>query len=119
MENGTVETSTEAPEYGSDVVLTITPDENYLLKSLTVNGEDVTDKVVEGKYTINDVNGDISVEAEFIYDETTGINAAQWASLIGKPVFDINGRKVADEFNPKHLHRGVYIVEGRKVTIRK
>ncbi len=117
-ENGTVEASTLTPWYGEDVVLTITPADNYLLKSLTVNGDDVTADVVEGQYTIQAVKADVTVEAVFIYDEATGINAARWASHADKPVHDLNGRKVADEFNQNPLPQGVYIVDGKKVMVK-
>ena len=117
-ENGTVEASTLAPEYGSEVVLTITPDETYLLQSLTVNGEDVTANVVEGLYTIEAVKTDITVEAIFVYDETTGINATRLASLVGKSVYNLNGNKVMEEFNPERLPQGVYIINGKKVLIK-
>ena len=118
-ENGTVEASTLAPEYGSDVVLTITPDRYHLLESLTVNGENVTDKVVDGKYTVTAVKADVSVVAVFVQDPTTvGINAANMAWQPGV-VYDLRGRKVADEFNPKRLPAGVYIVNGNKVVVKK
>jgi uncharacterized repeat protein (TIGR02543 family) len=117
-ENGTVEASTLAPKYGSDVVLTITPAETFLLQSLTVNGIDVSADVVDGQYTITAVKEDISVEAVFVYDESTGIGSASMATLYGKPVFDLRGHKVADAFNPKHLPAGIYIVNGKKVVIK-
>ena len=118
-ENGTVEASTLAPEYGSDVVLTITPDRYHLLESLTVNGENVTDKVVDGKYTVTAVKADVTVVAVFVQDPTTvGINAANMAWQPGV-VYDLRGRKVADEFNPKRLPAGVYIVNGNKVVVKK
>lgn len=117
-ENGTVEASTLTPLHGEDVVLTITPVQDYLLESLTVNGEDVTEQVVEGKYTIVSVKGDVTVTATFMEDPLVGIASVQGTSSMRKPVFDLNGNKVADEFNPKSLHRGVYIVEGRKVVIK-
>ena len=58
------------------------------------------------------------VQTTLTVTTTTGINA-QWASLIGKPVYDLRGLKVADEFTPKRLPAGVYIVEGRKVVVKK
>ena len=116
--NGSVEASTLTPLHGEDVVLTITPVQDYLLESLTVNGEDVTEQVVEGKYTIVSVKGDVTVTATFMEDPLVGIAAVQGASPLHKPVFDLRGNKVADEFNPRRLHRGVYIVEGRKIVIK-
>ena len=58
------------------------------------------------------------VQTTLTVTTTTGIST-QWASLIGKPVYDLRGLKVADEFNPKRLPAGVYIVEGRKVAVKK
>ncbi len=97
--NGSVEASTLTPLHGEDVVLTITPVQDYLLESLTVNGEDVTEQVVEGKYTIVSVKGDVTVTATFMEDPLVGIAAVQGASPLHKPVFDLRGNKVADEFN--------------------
>ena len=54
------------PEYGDDVVLTITAFEDYRLECLTVNGVDVTNDVVDDKYTIVNVNADVIVTASFI-----------------------------------------------------
>ena len=34
-------------------------------------------------------------------------------------VYNLNGQKVADEFNPKRLPKGVYIVNGQKVMVGK
>lgn len=65
-ENGTVGASTLTPKHGDDVVLTITPAEGYALASLTVNGEDVTEHVANGQYTITNVTADVTVEAVFV-----------------------------------------------------
>lgn len=64
-ENGTVEASTLTPKHGEQVVITVTPDEGCKLVSLTVNGEDVTEQVVDGKYTIESVTADVTVTAVF------------------------------------------------------
>ena len=51
-------------------------------------------------------------------DETTGISNAN-ANVNLNEVYDLRGRKVADEFNPKRLPAGVYIVDGKKVVVKK
>ena len=51
-------------------------------------------------------------------DETTGISKAN-ANVNLNEVYDLRGRKVADEFNPKRLPAGVYIVDGKKVVVKK
>ena len=53
------------PKYGDDVVITIAEDEDRKLNTLTVNGEDVTAHVVDGKYTIHNVTGNVVVVATF------------------------------------------------------
>ncbi|MBO4593704.1 MAG: dockerin type I repeat-containing protein [Bacteroidaceae bacterium] len=57
---------------GEDVTLVITPDENYKLASLYVDGTDVVGDVTEeGTYVIEKLSKNISVSATF--EENTGI----------------------------------------------
>ena len=54
------------PKYGDNVVITIAEDEDRTLNTLTVNGEDVTAYVVDGRqYTIHNVTGNVVVVATF------------------------------------------------------
>jgi len=53
------------PKYGERVVLTLMDDPEATLVMLSVNGEDVTDKVVDNQYVIERVEGDIFVEVVF------------------------------------------------------
>jgi len=50
-------------------------------------------------------------------EETTGIDGMTTVS--GSAVYNMNGLKVADEFNPKRLPKGVYIVGGKKVVVNR
>ena len=50
-------------------------------------------------------------------EETTGIEGMTTVS--GSAVYNMNGLKVADEFNPKRLPKGVYIVGGKKVVVNR
>ncbi|MDE5894674.1 MAG: leucine-rich repeat domain-containing protein, partial [Muribaculum intestinale] len=53
-------------EFGKPLAVGVTPrDEGCYLVSLAVDGVDVTDRVVEGVYTIESVEGDMTVEAAF------------------------------------------------------
>lgn len=52
-----------AAEHGTDVVLTVTADEGYSLDELTVNGAAVI--VADGTYTIEDVDGNVTINARF------------------------------------------------------
>lgn len=62
---GTVEATKLKPQYTDDVMLTITPAQNYELAKLTVDGTDVTADVKDGKYTISNVSADVTVVADF------------------------------------------------------
>lgn len=50
---------------GEDVVLVITPDEGYELKTLYVDGADVIESVEEGTYTITAISKNMSISATF------------------------------------------------------
>ena len=47
----------------------------------------------------------------------SGINGI--VTFSNSTVYDLNGRKVADAFNPKRLPAGVYIVNGKKMVVNK
>ena len=53
------------PQYGDNVVLTITDDPDAVLSSLVVDGIDVTASVAGGSYTIVNVSGNVNVVATF------------------------------------------------------
>ncbi|WP_455497358.1 InlB B-repeat-containing protein, partial [Coprobacter sp.] len=50
---------------GSDIVLTITPESNYELTSLTVNGTERKEEVQAGSLTLTGMTGDVTVAAVF------------------------------------------------------
>lgn len=56
---------------GCTMTITIQPAENYVLSSLTINGEDVTNRVVNNEYNIV-INGSAaySISAEFEHNDT-------------------------------------------------
>ena len=58
-------TQTFNVEEGSTATLTIAPDEGYQLKSLMVNGADVTSEVVNNTYTLVNISGNTTVNATF------------------------------------------------------
>ncbi len=64
-EGGSIALSSEQTEWGGDIIVTITPDEDYELASLTVNGNDVTPEVTDLTYTIRDVRDNVEVTATF------------------------------------------------------
>lgn len=65
-EGGSVEASSEAPYYyGDPLTLTFTPDVWYGLKSVTVNGVDVTAQLTDSKYVFFALTEDQTVSAVF------------------------------------------------------
>ena len=50
---------------GSDVILTLTPNNGYEVSKVTVNGEDKTADVVDGKLTLSNVTADLTVNVSF------------------------------------------------------
>ena len=50
-------------------------------------------------------------------DEIDGIDVISSGSL-QKPVFDLQGRKVADLFSGRSLPKGIYVVDGKKFVVR-
>ena len=51
------------PKYGDNVVLTIMDDPDATLTSLTVNGSEVKESIVDNHYTITSVSGNVTVVA--------------------------------------------------------
>ncbi len=72
------EISVSAPfvKEGEDVRVTVTPDTGYILDSLIDNGEDVTDAVVRGRYTISSVSADHNVSAQFVLAAEVNVRTA-------------------------------------------
>ena len=50
---------------GSNVPLTFLPDAGYNLSLATINGVSILDKISNGTYTINNINEDVSIVANF------------------------------------------------------
>ena len=63
--NVTDDSVEETVEKGSDVLISITPDANYELESLFVNETDVTDDIVDNKYTIAAIQANTTIVATF------------------------------------------------------
>ena len=65
ISGGGINVSTTTPQYGDNVTVTIDDDPDRTLVSLIVNGQDVTSQVVNGQYIINNVTGNVTIEATF------------------------------------------------------
>ena len=61
----------EGIKTGSDVELTFIADEGYSLSQVLVNGDDVTEKVTDGKYTVTAATVDLLVKVTFSVNKYT------------------------------------------------
>ena len=65
ISGGGITVSNTNPQYGENVTVTIDDDPDLTLVTLLVNGVDVTAQVVGGQYVIQNVTGDVTIEATF------------------------------------------------------
>ena len=114
-DNGSVAVSPKNAEKGDTVTVTVTPDEGYVLESLTVTDKDgdkvSTTKGEDGKYTFTMPGSAVTVEAVFAEEGTVSelpfedVKVEQWFYEAVKYVYDnelMNGIS-ATEFNPNGL----------------
>lgn len=71
---------------GSTVTLVITPDEGYHLEQLLCNGNDVTDRVEAGRYTVESLDKNLAFEATFARNPYMLYLRSSDAGEIGMPV---------------------------------
>jgi len=82
---GSVSLSAASVQWGSNVTVTISPDDEHFLESITVNDVDVTDEVVSGEYTIT-VEGTTAVVVTFVakpYFSVTATSSAGGTATVG------------------------------------
>ena len=85
---------------GTDATLTIVADSDNRIKSVKVNSEDVTSSVIDGKYTINNIKSNTSIEVVFEAIPTYSLNIT--ASGNGKVGYDgTNIRNQSQSFTVK------------------
>lgn len=114
-DNGSVAVSPKNAEKGDTVTVTVTPDEGYVLESLTVTDKDgdkvSTTKGEDGKYTFKMPASAVTVKAVFAEEGTVSelpfedVKVEQWFYEAVKYVYDnelMNGIS-ATEFNPNGL----------------
>lgn len=68
-DNGTISVDKSEAKAGDKITVTATPNDGYLLKSVSMNGT-VLEKDSNGQYSFLMTNADVTVSAEFIKDET-------------------------------------------------
>lgn len=65
-EGGSVSLSSETAQWGSSVTVTVEPDDEHFLESVTVNGVEVIADMIDGQYTIPSVECDMDILVTFV-----------------------------------------------------
>ena len=78
---GGVTADNYSPAYGDNVVLTIMDDPDATLTSLTVNGTEVKESIVDNQYTIVNVSGNVSIVATWMATKEFVTLASSTATL--------------------------------------
>ena len=109
-DNGSVAVSPKNAEKGDTVTVTVTPDEGYVLESLTVTDKDgdkvSTTKGEDGKYTFKMPASAVTVEATFAEEGTVSelpfedVKVEQWFYDAVKYVYEMMNGVSATEFAP-------------------
>ena len=97
--NGTVTADSETVAYGQAIGFTIIPWEGYMIEEVLYNGNDVTNKVKNGKYTATNVQSEVHLSvtfkiAEFNISVVCGLggnvtSSAQFVNYGGSVTFTI------------------------------
>lgn len=68
VQNGTVDLEKEGDyQYGDTVVVTVEPVQGYKLRSLTVNGADLTSSVADGRVVVGYAYGDVTLQIQAVF----------------------------------------------------
>ena len=97
--------------------LTIPGDDEVTLTFKVAVGDKLIDVVTTVNYEVDGVYGSPMHPLIIDLGDTNGI----WEMVSDSneaPVYDLQGRKVTQDDNSRKLHKGVYIVNGRKVTVK-
>lgn len=107
---GTVTTSPATyTTAGTEVTITATPAENYVLTSITVTdaaGTEVT--VTDSKFTMPET----AVTVTVVFTTTDGIEAVVADDADNAEIFNLQGVRV------NKAQKGIYIVNGKKVLVK-
>ena len=105
-EGGTIIASSNTVIPGGSVTFTLLPDEGYKVANVIMNNEDITDRFINGTYTIETVRTDIYIHATF---EATNVITTMYAKTttvkVVKNGIEINNAPIGKLLN-------VYTVSG-------
>lgn len=101
--NGTVTVDSESIAYGQSVSFTITPDEGYMIEEVLFNGNDVTNKVRNGKYTVTSVQGEVYLSVKFkVAEFNISVVCGAGGSVVSSAQFVNYGESVIFTITPDY-----------------
>ena len=99
-------TSTSSLDKGSSVTISISPNNGYRIKSVTVNGINITAQVNNNQYTISNINQNTTINVEFEAIPATTYTLSITASGNGSASY--NGTTIRSKTSSFTLNAGSY-----------
>ncbi|MDE6126252.1 MAG: CotH kinase family protein [Muribaculaceae bacterium] len=113
---------------GDNLTVSLTPDQGNVIRSLTVNGEDAMEQVVNGMLNLESISGDIRIDVE--YATPSAISEAWndspvWhvsgdilSSTIPVEVYTVSGQKIGSGTSIALPGKGIYLLKSGSRTMK-
>ena len=118
QEGGTITAEPTSAPAGTEVTITVNPEQNYELETLTVGNENVTESVANNQYKFNMPAGNVTVTATFKKSETPQPGEGETEIPAGKAV-QITNKQVGIElkvYKRNNVNEGL---DGAVFTLKK
>ena len=118
QEGGTITAEPTSALAGTEIKLTVTPNENYEIQSVTMNGQPVTVDG-NGQYKFNMPKGDATVSATFKKIDDTPDPKDGWKEITAGSLAQITNKQVGIEFKVIKQKDDRTFIEGAEFTLSK
>lgn len=119
QEGGTITASATSATAGTEVTLTVKPEQNYELETLTVGNENVTASVANNKYKFTMPAGDVTVSATFKKIDDTPDPGDDWKEIPDGKAAQITNNQVGIELKVHKRNNVNEGLEGAEFTLKK
>ena len=118
QEGGTITAEPTSAPAGTEIKLTVKPNENYEIESVTMNGKALT-AAADGKYSFRMPAGDVTVSATFKKIDDTPDPAEGWKEITADSEAQITNKQVGIEFKVIKQKDDRTFIEGAEFTLSK
>ena len=118
QEGGTITASATSATAGTEVTLTVNPEQNYELETLTVGNENVTASVANNQYKFTMPAGDVTVSATFKIAETPD-PGDDWKEILDGKAAQITNKQVGIELKVHKRNNVNEGLDGAEFTLKK